>query len=435
MTNDVRLSSWGFSVSSFDIPYGKTQIEFEIPDSFQVQVLKPAQIPSASDPTRAVVDALNHPLGDFRFEDFAHAKSVALAINDKTRPVPLHILLPPLFQKLAQVGIPNNAITLLIAVGTHAPMPREEFSAVVPADTLRVARYRVVSHDCDDASLHIFLGETKRGTRVLCNREYARADLRIAIGDIEPHQFMGFSGGVKSAAVGVTARETIAHNHALMMEPNSYQGRYDDNPARQDCEEIGKIIGVHCALNSVIAEHKQIVGVFVGDPVAVMRAGTSLALDVYRVNVATSFDLMIVSAGGHPKDINVYQAQKAVGHSIPVMRPGGTIIWVAACPEGAGSRMYEEYVARFSSHEAVIEHFKSAPFQLGKHKAWQIARDATQVRLLMVTDLPPELARKLLLPRVESLDAALAIALRDLPRDARVGIMPVGNVTIPTISD
>lgn len=417
----------------YQVPYSKTHLTFSLPDSLSVERLAPAPIAPVADASRAVMDVLDHPLGDFRFDDFARAKSVVIAINDKTRPVPLHILLPPLLQKLAHVGIPDSAITLMIGVGTHAPMPRDEFGAVVPADIL--ARYRVVSHDCDDAALNVFLGETKRGTRVLCHREYARADLRIALGDIEPHQFMGFSGGVKSAAVGVTARETIAQNHALMMEPNAYQGRYADNPARQDCEEIGKVIGVQCALNSVIDEHKQIVGVFAGDPVAVMRAGMPLALDVYRVNVAAPFDLMIVSAGGHPKDINVYQAQKAVGHTIPVMKRGGTIIWVASCPEGAGSKVYEEYVAQFSSHEAVLEHFKRAPFQLGKHKAWQIARDATQVRLLMVTDLPPELARKLLLPRVESLDAALATALRDLPRDARVGIMPVGNVTIPQIAD
>jgi nickel-dependent lactate racemase len=416
----------------FQIPYAKTYLTFSLPDALNVERLTPAPIPPLADATRAVNDALEHPLGNFRFEDFARAKSVAIAINDKTRPVPLGILLPPLLQKLARLGIPDSAITLIIGVGTHAPMPREEFGAVVPSEIL--ARYRVISHDCDDASLHVFLGTTKRGTRVLCHREYARADLRIAIGDIEPHQFMGFSGGVKSAAVGVTARETIAQNHALMVEPNAYQGRYDDNPARQDCEEIGKIIGIHCALNAVIDEHKRIVGVFAGEPVAVMRAGMPLALAVYRVNVRAPFDVMIVSAGGHPKDINVYQAQKAVGHAMPVMKRGGTLIWVAACPEGAGSKVYEEYVAQFSSHEAVLEHFKRAPFQLGKHKAWQIARDATQVRLLMVTELPPELARKLLLPRVESLEAALALALRDLPRDARVGIMPVGNVTVPVLT-
>ena len=417
----------------FRIPYAKTHLTFSLPDSLQVERLAPAPVPPLPDASRAVADALEHPLGGFRFENFALAKSVAIAINDKTRPVPLPILLPPLLQKLARVGIPDSAITLMIGVGTHAPMPREEFSAVVPAEIL--ARYRVVSHDCDDAALNIFLGTTRRGTRVLCNQAYAHADLRIALGDIEPHQFMGFSGGVKSAAVGVTTRETIAHNHALMMEPNAYQGRYDENPVRQDCEEIGKIIGIHCALNSVIDEHKRIVGVFAGDPVAVMRVGTPLALDVYRVNVTAPFDLMVVSAGGHPKDINVYQAQKAVGHTIPVMKRGGTLIWIAACPEGAGSKVYEEYVAQFLSHDAVLEHFKSAPFQLGKHKAWQIARDATQVRLLMVSELPPDLARKLLLQRVESLNTALAIALRDLPRDARVGIVTVGNVTVPVLAN
>ena len=418
-------------MTQHQIPYGKTQLTFALPDALHVERLAPTPIPPVPDPAHAVRAALDHPLGDFRFEHFARAQSVAIAINDKTRPVPLAILLPPLLQKLAQVHIPDTAITLLIGVGTHTPMAPREFSDLLPPDIL--ARYRVVSHDCDDAARNIFLGETQRGTRVICNREYAQADLRIALGDIEPHQFMGFSGGVKSAAVGVTARETIAHNHALMLESNAYQGRYDDNPARQDCEAIGKLIGVQCALNSVIDEHKQIVGVFAGDPVAVMRAGMPLAIAVYRVPVAAKFDLLIISAGGHPKDLNVYQAQKALGHSIPVLNPGGTIIWVAACPEGSGGQKYEEYVAQFSSHQAVIEHFRSAAFQLGNHKAFQIARDVTQARVMMITELPPALARKLLLPRVASLEAALTTALRDLPANARVGIMPLGNVTIPTI--
>ena len=117
-------------MTEHQIPYGKTSLTFSLPDSLHVERLAPAPVPTLPDATRAVVDALGHPLGDFRFEDFAHAKSVAIAINDKTRPVPLHILLPPLLQKLAQVGIPDNAITLIIAVGTHASMPREEFGAV-----------------------------------------------------------------------------------------------------------------------------------------------------------------------------------------------------------------------------------------------------------------------------------------------------------------
>ncbi len=415
----------------YRVPYGKSYLTFALPDSLHVEWLAPAPVPPVPAATRAVNDALAAPL-DFDWGKFAHARSAAIAINDKTRPVPLALLLPPLLARLAQLGLADDAITLLIATGTHTPMPREEFGAVVPADIL--ARYRVVSHDCDDAANLVFVGTTTRGTRVWANRDFMQADLRIAIGDIEPHQFMGFSGGVKSAAIGLTARETITHNHAMMLDPRAYQGRYDDNPVRQDVEEIGAMMRVDFALNPVIGETKQIVGVFAGHPVAVMRAGISLALKVYRVRVSGEFDLMIVSSGGHPKDINLYQGQKGLGHAIPVVKKGGTVILAAACPEGSGSKLYEEFMRGMTSHQQVLERFQREPFRLGYHKAWQIARDATKARLLLVTEMPRELTTRLLLTRCDTLDDALAVALRDLPRDARVGIMPVGNVTVPVLT-
>ncbi|MBI5651547.1 MAG: nickel-dependent lactate racemase [Chloroflexi bacterium] len=415
-------------MSAFQILYGKTFLEFELP---RAEWIAPAPIPALRDPARAVRDALDAPL-DFDWARFARAQSVAIAINDKTRPVPLAILLPLLLHKLASLDIPRDAITFIIATGTHPPMRVEEFGDVVPREVLE--NYRVITHDCDDGANLIELGTTSRGTRVHANRVFVESDLRIAIGDIEPHQFMGFSGGVKAAAIGVAGRATITRNHAWMLDPHSYQGRYADNPARQDVEEIGKMMGVHCALNPVIDAQKKIVGVFAGDPIATMRAGMPLALAVYRVRVAAPFDLMIVSAGGHPKDINVYQAQKALGHAIPVMKPGGTIIWLAACPEGTGSKLYEEFMRDVSSHYQVLERFAREPFRLGYHKAFQIARAATRVRVMMITEMPRTLTARLLLDKYDSLDAALNLALRDLPHDARAGVMPIGNVTIPEIS-
>lgn len=418
-------------MSTFRIPYGKAHLDFSIPDSFHTELLAPAKITPLADPSGAVRAALAAPLGDFKWSDYARAKSVVIAINDKTRPVPLAILLPPLLQKLGDLGIADDAIALIIATGTHAPMRADEFASVVPSGIL--ARYRVISHDCDDAANLVELGMTARGTRVLANRVFAQADLRIAIGNVEPHQFVGFSGGVKSAAIGVAGRETISHNHAMMTEPYAYQGRYADNPVRQDVEEIGKLMRVDCALNSIIGAHKEIVGVFAGAPVAVMQKGIPLALDVYRVLVSAPFDLMIVSSGGHPKDINLYQAQKALGHATPVAKKGGTIILAAACLEGSGSRAYEEWITGMTSHAHVLERYKREGYRIGPHKAFQLARDATQVRVLFVTEMPVELTQRFLLTKIDSLDAALARALRDLAPNARIGIMPVGNVTIPEL--
>lgn len=416
----------------FQIPYGRTRLTLRVDGAFQVELLAPAQVPPTADPAQAVRDALSRPVGGVRLSDFARARSVAIAINDKTRPVPHALLLPPLLQELASLGLPPEAVTFVIATGLHAPMPEEEFAQVLPAELL--SRYRVVSHDAAARENLVHLGETRQGTPVWVNRLFAQAELRVVVGNLEPHQFMGFSGGVKTAAIGLAGRETIDRNHSLMLDPRSDLARYDNNPARQDVEEIGKRIGVHFALNDILNENKQIVRVLAGEPQAVMREGIPSVRQLYQVRATAPYDLMIVSPGGHPKDINLYQAQKALGHAVRVTRAGGTVILVAACPEGTGSQSYEKWVTGMASHEAVIERFKQEGFRIGPHKAFQISRDALGRRVLFVTQMPPELVKKLLLTRCASLEEALALALKDLPRAARIGVLPWANATIPDLA-
>jgi len=135
------------------------------------------------------------------------------------------------------------------------------------------------------------------------------------VGDIELHHFAGFSGGVKSAAIGLCGRQTINANHHLLLDQYSTIGEYDNNPLRQDIEEIGEMIGVNYALNAVLTENKEIIEVFFGDPIAVMRAGIELVKELTLVPVDDLYDLVIASAGGFPKDINLYQSQKAMTHA------------------------------------------------------------------------------------------------------------------------
>jgi nickel-dependent lactate racemase len=245
---------------------------------------------------------------------------------------------------------------------------------------------------------------------------------------------MGFSGGVKTAAIGLGGRDTINQNHARMLDPRSDLACYEDNPARQDVEEVGRMMGVHFALNAIISENKQIVRVLAGEPQEVMRQGIPFVLEIYRVAVTAPFDLLITSPGGHPKDINLYQAQKALGHAARITREGGTIILVAACPEGTGSRGYEDWVTGMASHQAVLERFQREGFRIGPHKAFQIARDAAPRRVIMVTQMMPELVQKLLLTPCATIEAALEIAFRSLNPAARIGIMPWANATIPTLA-
>jgi nickel-dependent lactate racemase len=415
-------------MADFRVPYGSTTLTFSLPDERQVEWIAPVRVPPAPDPGQLVTEALDKPVGGRQLANYAGAGSVALVISDKTRPLP-HAVLPPLLSKLESMGLPPDAITFLIATGTHAPMTPDEFTKVLP-DNL-IARYRIISHDCDNSADLVYRGQTQRGTPVCVNRHFAAADLRIVIGNLEPHQFMGFSGGVKSAAIGLAGRETINHNHAMMRDPLARLGRYEDNPTRQDVEEIGRLIGVDLALNTILNGDKQIVRVIAGEPGAVMVAGIPVVREFFEVGVSAPFDLVIASPGGHPKDINVYQAQKALAHATLITRPGGTVILVAACPEGAGSTSYETWIAGMPSHQAVLERFADEEFRLGPHKAYLIARDAARVRLLVLSDMEPAYAERLLLTPVNSVEQALVLS--DLVPDARIGVMPAANATIPYV--
>ena len=411
------------------IPYAHSYLTVEIPDDVGVDIIKPPQTPAAPDPFGVVRAALDDLLGEVSWSDFVEAKSVAIAVNDKTRPVPHQYLLPPLLERLNSLEIPDEAITFYIAVGTHPPMKPDEFPTILPEEILQ--RCRVVSHDSENDENLIHLGETSRGTPVWANRGFVQSDRKIVIGNIEPHQFVGFSGGVKSAAIGLAGLETINHSHALMTHPDSQLGEYEANSARQDVEEIGRQIGVHLAVNAILNQDKQIVEVLAGDPVAVMRAGVPLSRQVCQVKVPQKYGLTIVSPGGHPKDINVYQSQKGLAHAARITHLGGTIILAAACPEGSGSTHYEDWAFGKKSYTEVIQTFLAEGFRIGPHKAFQIARDASRFRLMFYSEMGANLAGRLLLNPVEDLQIAVDAALADLQPGERVGVLAHAASTIP----
>jgi nickel-dependent lactate racemase len=142
---------------------------------------------------------------------------------------------------------------------------------------------------------------------------------------------------------------------------------------------------------------------------------------------------MISSPGGHPKDINIYQAQKGLAHATLVTRPGGTVILAAACPEGTGSPHYENWVLGKTSSAEVIERFNAEGFRIGPHKAFQIARDASRVRFLFCSEMDESFVRALLLNPVKDLQTALDLALADLQPGERIGVLPHASSTIPYI--
>lgn len=414
------------------LPYGQSILQADLPDSYEVeQVLPPAQ-PAAKDPASLARAAVYKPLGEVAPP--RAGQTVAIAINDATRPVPQEHLLPPVLDGIRRSGIPDEDVLFIIATGAHPPPQPADYAKLLPREILR--SYRVICHDAHADGDLAYLGETARGTPVFINRHYLAADYRIVIGNIEPHQFQGFSGGAKSAAIGLAGIATINHNHAMMRHPRAKLGNYETNPARQDVEEIGRMIGIDFAVNALLSPGKRIIQVLAGEPLALMQQGIAAARQIAQVAVAAPFDLMIASPGGHPKDINLYQAQKGLAHAAAVTRTGGELILCAACPQGSGSADYEDWMAQpgIRSHADVLDLFARQGFRVGRHKALQIARDAARVQVALVTALDDELARTLLLPPQPDLQTAIDRALARLPGGARIGLMPAANATIAVLA-
>jgi nickel-dependent lactate racemase len=164
-----------------------------------------------------------------------------------------------------------------------------------------------------------------------------------------------------------------------------------------------------------------------------MEVGIPLVRQIYEVPVDQPCDLVVVAPGGAPKDLNLYQAQKALAHASRVTKAAGAIILVAACPEGIGSRGYERWMLEgdVQSYDDVFAKFEREGFSVGPHKAVLIARDADRLQgIWLVSELAFDLVRRLLLTPT-ALEAALAEALEGLPNNAHIGVMPLGNATVP----
>ena len=411
--------------------YGKSCLKYDLQDIKFTELL-PKSGQNGLDERYIVNKALENfsqQLGNIR------EKRIAIGINDQTRPLPHSILLPALLDHLLnESNAKKENISFYFATGTHRGLTDEEIADVLPLDFDQ--EYTNICHNCDADEDLIFLGETTKGTPVYVNKGFYQAEVKIVVGNIEPHHFMGFSGGVKTAAIGLTGRKTIEMNHAMLPDPDAKMGLFMENPMRKDVEEIGNMIGVDYALNVVLNDKKEIIAAFGGNPFMVMQQGIPVSLQSCQLDIKQSecgFDLVIASAGGFPKDINLYQSQKALTNACLFSRTGGVIILAAACHDGAGNDKFLDYLQGKTSLEQIMHDFSSRPFIVGPHKAYQIAQQAKDHKLILISELDKNLIPDFMITLVDDINEALAIARPLLPENPRVVVLPYATHSMPKI--
>ena len=408
------------------LSYGDTQLAADVPSANLLGVFTPRGEGVSATEGRIVREALAHPIDSPRLGELARpGQKVAIVTSDLTRPCPSERLLPPMLDELRAAGIPDRDMTVIVALGLHRAMTPGELETAVGQEVFR--RVRVLNHDPSDT---VHVGVNSAGTPIEFFRPVVEADLRVCMGNIEFHYFAGYSGGVKAIFPGCASRATVTANHAMMVRPEAKAGRIDGNPVRAGIEEGAGLLGVDFIFNVVTGEHSRILAAVAGDPTSAHRRGCELVAERGFVQIPRHADVVLVSAGGYPKDVDLYQAQKALDHAAHAVRTGGVVILAAECREGLGNRTFEAWMREAAGPDDLLSRIQRE-FVLGGHKAAAIAAVEKRASVYLVSDLPDETVRCCgMTPYAQIMDA-LHDALQEAGSAANVIVLPQGGSVLP----
>lgn len=386
--------------------------------------------------------ALDHPIGAGPLEDAVHAgDKVCILISDVTRRWQQpSTYLPILVARLNRAGIPDEDILIVCATGTHRKQTEEEHISLVGEDLYR--RIRFLDHQCDDKEHLTYMGTTSRGTPVWLNSYAMACDKIILTGGVVYHFLAGFGGGRKSIVPGIAGRETINTNHNNALNKGLGSGSNPDacngnmtasNPFHSDLVECAAFAKPAYLLNVIVDDNYQIVGAFAGDWQKAHAAAAKVVEQMDGVAIPRRTPLVIASAGGYPKDINLYQTSKTLANALAAVAPGGTMILLSQCGEGFGDADCEAQICNYDSMEA-REKALRADFSIGGFVGFLFAETAENYHLILVTDLPAERFTHTGIQVAHTLDEALALAAQcngGSLDGVETTLMPHGGSTFP----
>lgn len=423
-------------MKSYPIPCGKKTITLQIPDGVPVECVESRQMAPVPDVRGAVEEALNHPVGTARLREIVKpGKTVALVVTDITRKLPEEIILPLILKELEAGGVKKKDITAVVATGTHRPNTTGELREKFGETVNEIA---FINHEAWDSKGLVRLGVSRGGIPLVFNRVVAEADVRISTGVIETHLFAGYSGGVKSIAVGVAGEETIGTTHNYQMAQQTRIGMIEGNEFRRFLTEATQALGLHFIVNVVQTGKKEVVKVVAGDAVGAFQEGVKVARELYEVEIKQPGEI-VVSGVSYPKSRDLYQATRAANVVVfgprPVVVKGGTILIPAPCEDGCGHPGYCNIMRRSEDVDDVIAISREEGFAPGEQKALILARILKQARIVMTDcSLPEETLRELYLESIPSLQEGLDRELRRNPK-ARVILIPDGLLTLPIVRE
>lgn len=406
------------------LSYGTSSVSISLPaDAYDLVKYNGDERASSSISLDAILEG---PINSPPLTELAKGKQNAvILISDGSRLCPTHTFIDLIVDRLLRGGMRPDQVTIIVALGLHRKHTEEELKQLVgPAvyTRVRVVNHSALPEDC------VFIGRTSRGTPIEINRTVVEADLRIAIGNIEPHRLVGMSGGVKALVPGVASSRCIEAHHSMSQQYEAQPGDVQ-NPLHEDLVEAERLVPLDFLVNVIVNQQKTILHAVCGHVQEAHRMGLALTKGLFNLNVDKLYDLVIVSPGGHPKDIQLYQTVKTLENASQITKPGGCIVCIARCEEHYGNGELQSWIETIQEPNVMLERLNQR-FVIGAHKVEHIQKLVRKHHVYLYSEMPDSIVRLIGFEPVRELDSLLNTKLADPAIDTAV--MPYGALTFPT---
>ncbi len=389
---------------------------------------------SACPESQVIALAIQNPIGAPRLRDLVKkGERVLFLCDDLTRMTPADRIAPFLLAELEMAGIPDQDVRFLMSLGTHRPMTQDELVAKLGRQV--VTRFRVMNHDWENLQNLHRIAESPRGVPICVNKEALWADHLIGIGAIFPHAVAGFSGGGKIVIPGITGEATCGDMHWAMYDiPAAELYGHAENPVRAIIDDFALRAGLDYVVDSVLDHSGRVVNMVAGHPIAAHRAGCQLSRQQYGVPVPNQADIVIFDSFG--TDIEYWQAIKGITPAGIVMKDGGIVIQVAACPEGVSISHRQVLEYGYRPHLVVEEMMRRGLVNksVAAHmiQASQVIVDRGR-GFLISSGIPPQDAVRLGFLHANTAQEALDRALKIKGPDASIIILRQAGDVLPLL--
>ena len=419
------------------LKYGLDKLDLKLTEDKIKRIISPKNIEN-KELAKIISEALENPIDSDKLLDIvSQGETVTLVISDITRSWQnIDLFLPFIIEELQAGGIDLKDITVLSAAGSHRNHTEAEKEELLGSRYYGKINFK--DHEAKNSEELVFLGTTSYGTPVFLNKALVETDRVVLTGGIVFHNLAGFAGGRKSLLPGTAAYESIMKNHSLSLAEKRGEGLKPtiesniliNNPVHDDMMEAAQFIETDFILNVIPDGKGGISNVVAGDLEMAHQEGCRICRELFGINMNDKADLVIASAGGFPKDMNLYQSSKALVNAAKAVNKGGYLILLADCKEGIGNPEVEDIIQNYDNNLA-REDFLREDFTIARYVGYLITAETEDINCILVSNIKEDSLSTTDIKITDSIEDALKMVKDEIKELPKTYIMPDAANTLP----